>query len=604
MNKPFDHSYFIGYVNQVFPDFIKVHFPSSVLLNKFIYSGEEFNAGLVGNYVTIEGENHGFLGRVLEVSLPEKERIGLNENAFKNKEFHPTGRIEILLSFNYFNPDKIEKGYSSYPNIGSKVFVCSSDFIQKYFKKFGVKEELDVLPTLDLGTLTIDYNTKVEVSQQAMFGRHCAIVGTTGGGKSWTVTKCIEEVVNNEGKVILFDPTGEYSSLDGQQKIESSAIVGVNTFFHYSNLSIEDLIVLLKPGGQVQAPKLVDAIKSLKIVRILRANADNNNIKSLPNGSFEIKIAEGQYELINIVDNTVKKEDSLHKPYNRIYKQYINEIESLDADFDITYLANQIARECVNEVDWNDHSKWGRKNDNHINNCVSLMLRANSFIASKDVENIFGIRRKKNDLNELRKRIDAFLESDNCVLRIGFEKVGYDFQIREILANAIGKYLLTKARNDVFKANPTILFIDEAHQYLNKNVKDEHFQLTGLNSIDQIAKECRKYGLFLCLATQMPKDIPVGTLSQMGTFVVHRLINYYDKDAIENACASANKSILSFLPTLGEGEGILMGVDFPMPIVLKVTAPKIKPDSKTPQFKKKTKVEESIKDLKKHPKRI
>ncbi|MEB0302842.1 hypothetical protein [Mucilaginibacter sp. 5C4] len=74
-NKPFDHNYFIGYISQVFPDFVRVHFPSSVLLNKFIFSGEEFNAGLVGNYVTIEGENHGFLGKILELSLPEKERL-------------------------------------------------------------------------------------------------------------------------------------------------------------------------------------------------------------------------------------------------------------------------------------------------------------------------------------------------------------------------------------------------------------------------------------------------------------------------------------------------------------------------------------------------
>ena len=48
--------------------------------------------------------------------------------------------------------------------------------------------------------------------------------------------------------------------------------------------------------------------------------------------------------------------------------------------------------------------------------------------------------------------------------------------------------------------------------------------MTRLDSFDQIAKECRKHGLFLCLATQMPRDIPQGTLSQMGTFIVHRLI--------------------------------------------------------------------------------
>lgn len=55
--------------------------------------------------------------------------------------------------------------------------------------------------------------------------------------------------------------------------------------------------------------------------------------------------------------------------------------------------------------------------------------------------------------------------------------------------------------------------------------------MTRLDSFDQIAKECRKHGLFLCLATQMPRDIPQGTLSQMGTFIVHRLINPFDKDA-------------------------------------------------------------------------
>jgi len=76
-NNPFNHNYFIGYVNHVSPQYIKVHFPSSVLLNKFIFSGEEFNGGLVGNFVTIEGENYGFIGKILELDLPEKERLAL-----------------------------------------------------------------------------------------------------------------------------------------------------------------------------------------------------------------------------------------------------------------------------------------------------------------------------------------------------------------------------------------------------------------------------------------------------------------------------------------------------------------------------------------------
>ena len=114
--------------------------------------------------------------------------------------------------------------------------------------------------------------------------------------------------------------------------------------------------------------------------------------------------------------------------------------------------------------------------------------------------------------------------------------------------------------------------------------KDEYFELTKLNSFDSIAKECRKYGLFLCIATQMPRDIPIGTLSQIGTFIVHRLINHFDKEAIANASSSANKSSLDFLPILGSGEALLMGVDFPMPVILKIDKPNLLPDSATPQF--------------------
>lgn len=186
----------------------------------------------------------------------------------------------------------------------------------------------------------------------------------------------------------------------------------------------------------------------------------------------------------------------------------------------------------------------------------------------------------------MTKQIDEYIKNDNkFLLRIGFESIGFESQAREIVANAIGKFLLMKARNGEFKVNPIVLFLDEAHQFLNNTVVDEYFDTAALSAFDQIAKECRKYGLFLCLATQMPKDIPIGTLSQMGTFLVHRLINYNDKEAIKQACSSANAELLSFLPVLGEGEAILTGVDFPMPLTIKVNKPIIPPDSKTPIFK-------------------
>lgn len=587
MNRnPFEHDYFVGYINNVTPQFVQVHFPSSVLLKSFTHKGEKLNGGLVGNFVVIEGQQYGFLGKILELSLPEKERIELSEKSFNNKDFHPTGKIEILLSFDLFEPQKIDKGLNSLPSIGAKVFVCSSEFIKRYFRGFGVKEEdKGNAPIIELGCLTYDKSAKVELSQQAIFGRHCAVVGTTGGGKSYTVSKLIEGLVFNSGKAILIDATGEYFKHDSESYSVESSILSSKSFFHYSNLTIGDLFVLLRPAGQVQAPKLMEAIKSLKVLKILNDKQDNDFIKKADEDTFSIKISDNKYEDIKISDGTVLKRGQLMKPFNKVYNKYIHEIEGLDSDFDIKALSVQIVNECIWDVDRNNSGKWGDRNDTHLNNCISLILRINNLINNPRFDKIFGFNRQKTDNNELISQISNFLTQGKSLLRIGFEDVGFDFQAREILANAIGKNLLEAARNGKFKKSPLVLFVDEAHQYLNKEVKDEYFELTKLNSFDSIAKECRKYGLFLCLATQMPRDIPTGTLSQIGTFIVHRLINHFDKESIANASSSANKSSLDFLPVLGAGEAILMGVDFPMPVMMKIDKPQIEPDSSTPNFK-------------------
>ncbi|MEM9078620.1 MAG: ATP-binding protein [Bacteroidota bacterium] len=588
---PFEHSYFIGYINQVSAQFVKVHFPSSTLLQSFTFKGENLNGGLVGNFVVIEGEQYGFLGKILELSLPEKERLELSEKSFKNKDFHPTGKIEILLSFDLFEPSKVEKGLNSLPVIGAKVFVCSSDFIKSYFRKFGVKEEVvETSPVFELGTLTYDKSARIEISQQALFGRHCAVVGTTGGGKSYTVSNLLEGVASNGGKAILIDATGEYSTQDANGYSEKPSKLSVDSFFHYSNLTIGDLFVLLRPSGQVQAPKLLEAIKSLKILQILesKANTDETITKN-DDGTFSILInaAAGTNETISTNKGTILKNGQLMRPFNRIYNKYIRDIESIDSNFDIKALSNQIVQECIWDVDRNDSNKWGGRNDNHLNNCISLILRVNNLVNNPLFDNVFGFNKEKNDESELTKQISDFLNNDKNLFRVGFENVGFDFQAREIVANSIGKFLLEKARRGEFKDAPLILFIDEAHQYLNKSVKDEYFELTQLSSFDSIAKECRKHGLFLTIATQMPRDIPVGTLSQIGTFIVHRLINHFDKESVANASSSANRNTLDFLPVLGAGEAILMGVDFPMPVMLKINQPDTKPDSATPQFKTK-----------------
>lgn len=587
-SNPFKHEYFIGYINQVTPQFVRVHFPSSVLLNGFTHYGQEYNGGLVGNFIVIEGEKYGFLGRITELSLPESERLKLNEKAFQTSDFHPTGKIEILLSFDLYDPFVIKKGLTAYPTIGAKVFVCSGDLVQEYMSRFGEKDGEFFNPML-LGKLVSNSFSEVKVNIQSIFSRHCAVVGTTGGGKSYTVSKLVELLIASNNKAILIDATGEYSSFDSRANC-ISAELGGDYYYHYSNLSVADLFVMLRPSGQVQQPILLEAINSLKLAKILDQEQGSYTVteKDLVK-TFGFKGKQGEALALDIDNGCVVKRGKKTKPFNRLCAMYTSELNDFNkAGFDIQKLPLQINHECYQIFGDEWSNDIDRRNQG---NASSLILRIYQALSDHEFKKVFGFDNvTRKDVIEI---IENFIQQDSNdrLLRISFDKIPFSFQIREIVGNAIGAYLLKSARNGRFDSkkdnanSPLVVLMDEAHQFINKSVKDEHFESVKLDSFDSIAKECRKHGLFLCIATQMPRDIPQGTLSQMGTFIVHRLINANDKESISNACSSANKNTLDFLPVLGEGEAILTGVDFPMPIIMKFDKPTIEPRSKTPRLK-------------------
>jgi Predicted ATPase len=569
---PFNHEYFLGYVSLVSPQYVRVHFPSSVLLNRFTHFGKEFQGGLVGNFVVIEGEKYGFLGRIIELSLPESERLSLSEKAFQTSDFHPTGKIELVLSFDLFSPLEVKKGLTAYPHIGAKVFISSGDLIQNYLLRFGEKTNTANTP-VSLGRLVSNPDIEVKVNLQSIFGRHCAVVGTTGGGKSYTVSKLVESLVNAGGKAILIDATGEYNFEGLGPAVRNIKLGEGAVTFHYSQLTIDDLFIMLKPSEKSQAPKLMEAVRSLKIVRL--ANEQNKDKLTAKD------ILTGNLLEIPIQDGLLKKQGYPKRPYEEFFFKNFAAIENGICDFDFMKLASQITNECV----YDEGSSWGRRNENDVSFCVNLISRVNNLISTSELSQVFAFQVPTIGNSDLSKVIVEFISQDKRelkLLRINLESVKFDFQVREILVNAIGKYLLNKARNGVFKQSPVVAFMDEAHQFLNKAVRDDYFGSKPLDAFDSIAKECRKHGLFLCISTQMPRDIPQGTLSQMGTFIVHRLINPYDKEAISNACSSANRNTLEFLPVLGEGEAILTGVDFPMPISMIFDKPHNEPDSGTP----------------------
>ena len=574
--KPFDHNKFVGYVCEVTPQYVRLQIPSAKLLHTFYFNGEIFSGGSVGSFVVIEGQEYGFLGRVFELNLPQGERTEITNRSINEEDtqFHPIAKVELLALFDIYKPESIIKTVSRYPSVGSKVFSCSDEQIGAYISAFGIKTGDKDVPFAPLGKLTSN-NALCNISLNSLFGRHCAVLGTTGGGKSWTVAKLLELASDyTENKCILIDATGEYNNIN--ENIQNIELGTGEYIFDYKNLSIDELYYLLHPSSKTQVPKLMEAIRSLKMSKL-----DNNT---------ELSLYYKQNPQGNPIKGNIYKAKKIKRAFEVFYYNHIVQIEDKSCNFDFNLLAAQITNECNWDSDRNNSSMWGDRNENDVSNCISLISRINNVMSTSEYNKIFGFRKDTiPDAKDLREGIQEFLKGENSVLRLNFSKVSFDYQVREILVNAIGNYLLNEARKGLYKDNPIIIFMDEAHQLLNKSIADEYFSAKPLDAFEQISKEARKYGLFLCIATQMPRDIPLGTLSQMGTFVVHRLINEQDKKAVENAASAANRNSLSFLPSFGEGEALLVGVDFPMPLTIKVNAPQKVPDSQTPKLKQKGK---------------
>lgn len=572
--KPFDHNKFIGYVCEVTPQYVRLQIPSAKLLRTFYFNGEIYLGGSVGSFVVIEGQEFGFLGRLFEITLPQGEKIEITDKNINEEDtqFHPIAKIELLALFNVYCPQTIIKTISRYPAVGAKAFSCSDEQIENYISTFGIKKDDDGnVPLAPLGKLTSN-NVMCKISLNSLFGRHCAVLGTTGGGKSWTVAKLIELASTyTKNKSILIDATGEYSKLHCAKTIE----LGTGEYiFDYKNLSIDELYYLLHPSSKTQVPKLMEAVRSLKMSKL-----DNN---------AELCLYYKQDEQGKIISKNIYKANKEKRSFEVFYYKNITMIEDKFCDFDFSLLAAQITNECNWDSDRNNSTLWGGRNETDVSNCISLISRVNNIMSTSEYNKIFGFRKSTiPNAKDLKDGIQEFLQSNDEVLRLDFSRVSFDYQVREILVNAIGNYLLEEARNGKYRITPIIVFIDEAHQFLNKSIADEYFSAKPLDAFEQISKEVRKYGLFLCIATQMPRDIPLGTLSQMGTFIVHRLINEQDKKAVECAASAANRNTLSFLPILGEGEALLVGVDFPMPLTLKIDAPSNRPNSQTPKLTKK-----------------
>ncbi len=503
----------------------------------------------IGTFIIIPGTDYISLGQITELKTISSEESKIQTEVI----------VQLLLSIQ-LKTAKVIHGIIEQPQIGANAIVATAEILKLITNPAASASIKESPVSFLIANLQNAINVPVAISPETLFGRHCAIIGTTGAGKSWTIARILEEAARYNSKIILFDATGEYQDIstkvrhvylgnDPEPALNSQEVV-----LPFYNLTENDLFAIFQPNGESQAPKLRAAIKSLKLA----------NLKP------EIAIS-----------GKIIKANRSKLAYENAYQQFAEELEKNGIYFEIDSLARQIENECVIPVQSSvESNSWGAIDPTDRSACVSLVSRMEEMLRSDTLAPIFRPQGKKSLLTE----IEEFLKDDSsAILRISLQYLSYDHHARELITNAAGRYLLNLARKNYFKQQPTLILLDEAHQFLNLEINNEDLNY-ALDSFAILAKEGRKYGVNLCIATQRPRDIPEGVISQMGTLIVHRLINDYDRSLVERACGQLDHRTVQMLPNLTAGEAILVGAEFPIPLMIKVIPARCKPNSAGPDY--------------------
>ena len=184
---PFSPERRIGTTTKVLATSAIANFPDATSLGGRQYLGSRIGAGELGEFVFIECGELAVLGRITEIALPSTDRLSVETTLSDIGESNPFGTIHLLTTI-VVQTGELRRGIVRHPRLGAQVFSADSNLVKTIVEG---KANAKIKHFIELAELPETDGTRISLIPEHVFGRHCAVLGATGGGKSWTVAKLI-----------------------------------------------------------------------------------------------------------------------------------------------------------------------------------------------------------------------------------------------------------------------------------------------------------------------------------------------------------------------------------------------------------------------------
>ena len=617
----------------------KVKIFSNITGGSVNLEGEIYYFGNIGSYLkTTNATGENIICEVVSIFDSDlyNEKKAFNIDGHRELMLKPIGTIKKDKTFSL--------GVGIYPGLYSDVNIVTNQDMEIILRTSTDKniDDKKIHKSFYMGKSKNLINYPIHISIDDFFNIHSAVLGNSGSGKSNTIAHILQEILRKNdnyaqgARIIIFDVNGEYKQAFNENLDENIVVKFYKPNIKEGNeeykpfymphflMNLDEWSAFLLATDATQKPfwdkvlqetyrfykiatsededskKFINYLryKLCELITSVLSQADTDTSRITTSGALILKIKqiidskvelkqkcerEGLYQDIITLHSQCtiyygSNSDKLQKAVIKINKKVNYELvqEILDKKikngelFDYEFL--KIAAEIVLlEED-------ARGNKQIRGYTATMMTRLDYFLDNLDCEFMRDIPSQDvTNAETFLKYLWGENETKTQLIIIDTSELGTD--ILETLTSVISRLIFTQRKelvNDERRKNPIHLILDEAHRYIKKDFK----YLLRENIFERIAREGRKYSLYLLVSSQRPSELSETVLSQCANFIIHRIQNETDMRYISAVLPYFSDDFINKIKQSIPGEALIFGNCVSMPLYITVNKSEPEPNSK------------------------
>jgi uncharacterized protein len=475
-------------------------------------SGARASIGLLGD--AGPGRTGATVGKFVKIHTERALLIGIItelsvEVASREQGYCGTARVDLTGEISERTGTvRFRRGVTDYPTIGDRVTALTGAELRLVFDVAGAN-------VIRVGQLLQDSTIAVGVDIDEMLSNHFAVLGTTGVGKSSAVALILQRVLQARPnlRILLLDVHNEYGRCFGERAYVVNPGNMKLPFWLFNFEEIIDVFFAGRPGVEEEVEILGEVIPFAKAVYTQYKTPDRHNVKRFDAKAIgytvDTPVPYRLADLLGAIDDRMGKLEN--RSLRLVYHKLMTRIETVSNDPRYAFMFENanVGGDTMSEA-------------------LSQLFRVPIDGRPMTIMQLAGFPSEVTD----------------AVVSVLF-RMAFDFGLWSD------------------GACPMLFVCEEAHRYAAAD------RTTGFGptrrAISRLAKEGRKYGVYLGLVTQRPAELDPTIISQCSTLFAMRMSNERDQVLLRSAVSDSAANLFSFVPALATREALAFGVGVPLP---------------------------------------